>query len=80
MNQKTGTLATISILAAVVSYILTFSGHTAFGIVAALISIPFGVGGFVMAASPRVSGGIMSIISILLGVFAIGIAVIAMVF
>ncbi len=80
MNQKTGTLATISILAAIVSYILTFSGHKVFGIVAALISIPFGIGGFVMAASPRVSGGIMSIISILLGVFAIGIAVIAMVF
>ena len=80
MNQKTGVLATISIIATIASYFMTFSGHKLFGILAALISIPFGIGGFVMAASPRVSGGIMSIISILLGVFAIGIAVVAMIF
>ncbi len=80
MNQRTGMLATISIIAAIASYLLTFSGHWGFAIVAAVISIPFGIGGFVMAASPRVSGGIMSIISILLGVFAIGIAIMSMVF
>lgn len=80
MNQKTGTLAALSIIAAIASYFLTFNGHTVWGILAALISIPLGMGGFAMAASPRVSGGVMSIISILLGVFAIGIAVIAMVF
>ncbi len=80
MNQKTGVLATVAIIAAIASYFLTFNGHKVYGIVAALISIPFGIGGFIMAASPRVSGGIMSIISILLAVFAIGIAVIAMVF
>ncbi len=80
MNQKTGTLATLAIIAALASYFLTFSGHKLFGILAGIISIPLGAGGFLMAASPRVSGGIMSIISILLGVFAIGIAVVAMVF
>jgi hypothetical protein len=80
MNQKTGTLATLSIIAAIASYFLTFNGHTMWGIIAALISIPLGAGGFAMAASPRVSGGVMSIISILLGVFAIGIAVMAMIF
>ncbi len=80
MNQKTGTLATLAIIAAIASYFLTFTGHKLFGILAAIISLPLGAGGFIMAASPRVSGGIMSIISILLGVFAIGIAVIAMIF
>ncbi len=80
MNQKTGILATMAIIIAIASYFLTFSGHKLFGILAAIISIPLGAGGFIMAASPRVSGGIMSIISILLGVFAIGIAVIAMIF
>lgn len=77
--EKTGTMATIAIIAAIGSYFLTFNGHTVYGILLALIAIPFGIGGFVMAASPRVSGGIMSIIAILLGVFAIGVAIIAMI-
>jgi hypothetical protein len=80
MNQRTGVFATISIIAAIASYFLTFNGHTVWGVLAALISIPLGIGGFIMAASPRVSGGVISIISILLGVFAIGVAVIAMIF
>lgn len=80
MDQRTGIMATIAIISAIASYFLTFSGHTVWGILAALISIPFGIGGFLMAASPRVSGGFMSILSILLGVFAIGIAVVAMIF
>ncbi len=80
MNQKTGILATLAIIAAVASYFLTFGGHKLFGILAGVVSVPLGIGGFIMAASPRVSGGILSIISILLGIFAIGIAVIAMVF
>jgi hypothetical protein len=80
MNQRTGIFATLAIIAAVASYLLTFGGHTVFGILLALISIPLGISGFVMAASPRVSGGIMSILAILAGVFAIGIAIIAMIF
>ncbi len=80
MNQKTGTFAILAIIAAIVSYFLTFSGHRLFAIAAGVISIPLGIGGFVMAASPRVSGGIISIISILLGVFAIGVAVLAIIF
>ncbi len=79
MNQRTGIFATLSIIAAIASYFLTFNGYKLYGLLAALLSIPFGIGGFIMAASPRVSGGIMSIISILLGVFAIGIAVVAMI-
>ncbi len=80
MNQKTGTLATLAIIAAIASYFLTFSEHHLAGLIVAIVAIPLGIGGFVMAASPRVSGGVISIISILLGVFAIGIAVLAMVF
>lgn len=79
MNQKTGMFATISIVAAIVSYLMTFNGHTVWGVLLALIAIPLGIGGFVMAASPRVSGGIMSIVAIIAAVFAIGVAVIAMV-
>jgi hypothetical protein len=80
MNQKTGTFASLAIIAAIVSYLFTFTGHGLLAILAALISIPLGIGGFVMAASPRVSGGIISIISILLGVFAIGVAILVIIF
>lgn len=67
MAQRTGTAATVSILASIGSYISTFSGHPVWGLVIALISICFGVIGMVMAVSPRVSGGIISIIAIILG-------------
>lgn len=72
--QKTGTLATGAIIAALLGFILTFAGHPLFGLFSAIISIPLGVLGLMMAASPRVSGGILSIIAIVLGVIAIGVA------
>ena len=76
-EQKTGTLATAAILAAVLSFILSFTGHVLWGGISALISIPLGVLGFFMAASPRVGGGLMSIAAIILGVFAIGVAIVS---
>jgi len=56
-EQKTGTLAVGAIIAAVLSFVLTFAGHPAFGFFSALISIPLGIIGLVVAASPRVGGG-----------------------
>ena len=75
-EEKTGTLATAAIIAAVLSFILTFTGHVLWGGMSALISIPLGAIGLLMAASPRVGGGIMSIAAIILGVFAIGVAIV----
>ena len=75
-EEKTGTLATAAIIAAVLSFILTFTGHVLWGGMSALISIPLGAIGLFMAASPRVGGGIMSIAAIILGVFAIGVAIV----
>lgn len=79
MEQKTGTLASLSILAAVVSYILTFTGNPIWALLMAIIAIPLGLGGFARAASPRVGGGILSIFAIVLGVLAIGVAVLGLV-
>lgn len=79
MEQRTGTLATLAIIAAVASYFLTFTGHPIFGMAAALVSIPLGIFGLVMAASPRVGGGILSIVAIILGVLAVGVAVLGIV-
>ena len=75
-EQRTGTLATAAIIVAVLSFILTFTGHVLWGGISALISLPLGAMGFFMAASPRVGGGLMSIAAIILGVIAIGVAVV----
>ena len=50
-------------------------GHPLFGLFSAIISIPLGIFGLMMAASPRVGGGLLSIIAMVLGVIAIGVAV-----
>ena len=74
-EQKTGTLAVGAIIAAVLSFVLTFAGHPVFGLFSALISIPLGIIGLMMAASPRVGGGLLSIAAIVIGVIAMGVAV-----
>ena len=79
MAQKTSTFATLAIIAAVASYFLTFSGHPILAIFFAITSIPLGAFGLMMAASPRVSGGMVSIIAIGMGVIAIGVAVLGMI-
>jgi len=79
MNQKTGTFATLAIVAAVGSYIATFTGHPIVGLLAALASIPLGLLGLLMAASPKVGGGLLSIFSMVLGVCGLGVAVLGLV-
>lgn len=74
MEQKTGIMAILSIVAAIASFLLTLSGQGVAGMLTAIVAILFGVVGLVMAASPRISGGILSIISILVGIFAVGLA------
>jgi hypothetical protein len=74
-EQKTGTLAVGAIIAAVISFFLTFTGHPVFGLFCAIISIPLGIIGLMMAASPRVGGGLLSIAAIIIGVIATGVAV-----
>jgi hypothetical protein len=78
MDQKTGTTAIAAIAAAVISIIATFSGHAVIGLLVALVSLPLGALGMAMAVSPRVSGGMLSIGAIVLGIFGIGIAVLGM--
>jgi hypothetical protein len=79
IGQRTGALAIAAIVAAVISFIFTFAGHAIVGLFAALISIPLGVVGLVMAASPRVGGGLLSIAAIVLGVIAIGVSVLGLI-
>ena len=78
-DQKAGTGAILAIVAAIGSYVLSFSGRPGLGLLAALVALPLGVFGLLRAASPKVSGGIMSIVAIALGIFAIGLAVLGLI-
>lgn len=74
-EQKTGTLAVGAMIAAGLSYFLTFAGRPFLGLFSALFAIPLGILGLMMAASPRVGGGLLSIAALVLAVIAIGLAV-----
>jgi hypothetical protein len=75
MEQRTGAMAIGAIIAAVVSFFFTFTGHPFWGLISAIISVPLGFIGVMMAASPRVGGGMLSIAAIIIGVLAMGVAV-----
>ena len=79
MEQKAGTSATLSIIAAVGSFIVTFTGHPFFGLLLGIAAIPLGGIGVAMAASPKIGGGLMSVIAIVVGLIAIGVAVLGMI-
>lgn len=72
--QRTGTAATLAIVAALGGLIATFTGHPGWGLILALLAILLGAIGLVRAASPRVSGGILSIIAIIVAVLGLGVA------
>ena len=77
--QRTGTAATLAIVAALGGLIATFTGHPVWGLILALVAILLGAIGLVRAASPRVSGGILSIVAIIVAVLGLGVAGLGMV-
>lgn len=77
-KQKVGTVASASIILALGSFVATCSGHPIWGLVAAILSLPAGGFGFLRAASPRVRGGFISLGAVILGLLAIGVAVLGM--
>jgi hypothetical protein len=79
MVQQTSLAATLAIVAAVGSYVLTFSGRPFLALLIALLSLPLGLAGLFMAASPRVKGGILSIAAMALGALAIVLSVLGMI-
>jgi hypothetical protein len=79
LRQKTGLAAICSIIAALGSYYMSFTGSFIIGFLLALVAVPLGILGLVMAASPRVSGGLISIAAIAFGGFGLIVAVLAMI-
>lgn len=79
MNQRVGTSAAISLIAAIGSFAATCTGHPFWGLLAAAVSIPAGGIGLAMSASPRIRGGFMSLAAIGLGLLGMIAAILGMV-
>lgn len=68
---KRSATAVLSIIAALGSYYLSYSGHGVWALLAAIIGVCAGVLGLIMSASPRFKGGALSFTAIVLSVIAI---------
>ena len=68
-----------AIIAAIVSFVLSAQGREIWALIAALAAIAGGLLGGLRALSPRVSGGILSIMAVLLGAVAILVALVALI-
>lgn len=75
MLQRTGLAATLSIIAAIGAFVILFTGHPGWALLAAGVAVLAGIIGLISAASPRVSGGVLSIAAIVLGVVAFAFSV-----
>lgn len=79
-KTKLGAAAAAAGILAFGSVALTCTGHAVWGLLAALLSIPCGAVGFVWAAVPRRRGGILSLVSIVVGAIATVIALVGLLF
>jgi hypothetical protein len=68
----------LAIVCAIVSFVLSARGREFMALGAAIVAIGAGLLGGMRALSPRVNGGILSILAVILGVVAILVAVIAL--
>lgn len=78
-NQKAGTTATIAIISSAISFFLTFTASPVWGLLTACLGVLLGVIGVIISASPKVGGGLISILAIFLGVLGIGLAVLGII-
>lgn len=69
----------VAILAALGSFFLSSQGREILALVAAIFAIGAGLVGGLKALSPRVSGGMLSIVAVVLGAIAIVVALIALI-
>jgi hypothetical protein len=69
----------LAIVASLGSFYLSSQGREILALLAAGAAILFGLVGFLKAASPRVSGGILSLTAVGLGAVAVIVALIALV-
>ena len=78
-KAKIGTAAGSAGILSFGSFALTCGGHPGWALIAGLLAVPCGALGFVWAALPSKRGGILSLVSIVVGVIAAVVALIALV-
>ena len=78
-GQQIGMTASLALLAAIAGVGAVFIGEPGWGLVFAVCAAVLGAAGFFMSASPRVSGGMMSIVAIVIAVFGIGLSVLGVI-
>ena len=78
-GQAKSLASIVAILAALVSFYLSSQGREILALLSAFVAIGAGLVGGLRALSPRVSGGILSILAVALGAIAVIVALIALV-
>jgi hypothetical protein len=78
-RQIKSTASIVAIIAAGLSFYMSSKGREMVALLCALLAMGAGFLGFFRAASPRVSGGILSLVAVALGAIAIVVALLALV-
>ena len=71
--------ATLALLGAISGMVMIFAGKPGLGLLLAACAAILGAIGFFISASPRISGGMMSIIAIVIAIFGIGLSVLGVI-
>ena len=79
VQERTGTFALGAILLAIGGFVMTLAGSPMWGLLAHILTVVLGAIGLTMAASPRVTGGFMSMGAIVMAVFGIGLDVLVLI-
>ena len=69
----------MALVAAIIGVVMVFAGNPGWGLIIEVTAAVLGAIGFFMAASPRVSGGVLSIVAIVIAVFGIGLSVLGVI-
>lgn len=78
-EQRTGAAATVAIIAALGGVIATFTGHPVWGLIIELAAAFAGIIGMLVSASPRIGGGLVSLVATVVAIFGLGLAVLGMI-
>jgi hypothetical protein len=79
-NSQVRSLASvIAICAAIASFVLSARGSAGLGFGLALVAIVVGILGGLRAVSPRVSGGLISMLAVALGAIAVLVSLVAVI-
>lgn len=77
--QKASGSAALSLALVVGSLAGTFTGHPVIGLLAVIAALPLGVLGLLLAVSPKIGGGLMSVGALVLGILAVLLAILGMI-